>query len=287
MKFKVSSQLDYEITAPLTFFLSIRAQNSAGQRVLKEQFIMPSRMPHEVQLCESTGTLFDRIHAEVPGLFTIRYEAEVEVFAERIPAGQLQAQGPEHFSMDVLPYLYPSRYCESDRLGMLTMETFGHLETPEEKVRAAVDWIATRISYVSGSTHSSTSAANSLVDRVGVCRDFAHLGIALCRAMNIPARYFTGYAFDIQPADFHACFETWIGGRWLFWDATRLASPDGVVRIAAGRDAADCSVCTAFGEMHLQRQIVECEIEDGSYQKMTPEQLAAEVVSLDPAEPPN
>lgn len=283
MKFKVSSQLDYEITAPLTFFLSIRAQNHGSQHVLNERFIMPSRMPHDVHPCANTGTLFDRIHAEIPGLYSIRYEAEVEVFAECIPAGELVARGPEHFSMDVLPYLYPSRYCESDRLGMLTLETFGHLKTPEEKVRAVVEWIHGRISYISGSTHVSTSAVDTLVDRAGVCRDFAHLGIALCRAMNIPARYFTGYAYDLQPPDFHACFETWIGGRWLFWDATRLASPDGVVRIASGRDAADCSVCTAFGSLKLLSQWVECQPQDAEYQKMKPEDLENVVVSLEPA----
>jgi len=181
-----------------------------------------------------------------------------------------------------LPYLYPSRYCESDRLGLLTFESFGHLESPEEKVRAVVEWISMRISYISGSTHGSTSAVDSLVDRAGVCRDFAHLGIALCRAMNIPSRYVTGYAHDLQPPDFHACFETWIGGRWLFWDATRLASPDGIVRIATGRDAADCSVCTAFGGMQLLSQFVECRVLDAGYEKMTPEELESEVVSLEP-----
>eukprot|EP01031_Cornospumella_fuschlensis_P051413 gene51413-62870_t len=272
-KFKVSSQLDYEILAPLTFLLSVRAQNTAGQKVSHEQFHISSRMPHALLECAVTGTRFDRVEAEVPGLYTIRYEAEVEVHVDRFDAGQSQSGGPETFGLDVLPYLYPSRYCQSDRLGCLTMDQFGGLTTPEAKVRAVVDWISSRISYVSGSTHVGTSAVDSLVERAGVCRDFAHLGIALCRAMNIPARYFTGYAHDLQPPDFHACFETWIGGRWLFWDATGLASPDGIVRIGTGQDAADCSVCTAFGSMILLRQNVECRAMDPAYQKMSADEI--------------
>lgn len=282
-KFKVSSQLDYEVPAPLTFLLNVRAQKTAGQRVISEQFAISSRMPHALLECAVTGTRFDRVEAQVPGLYSIRYEAEVEVSAQRSPADELGSDGPESFGLEVLPYLYPSRYCQSDRLGCLTMDQFGALPTPEAKVRAVVGWIASHISYVSGSTHVGTSAVDSLVERAGVCRDFAHLGIALCRAMNIPARYFTGYAHDLQPPDFHACFETWIGGRWLFWDATGLASPDGIVRIGTGRDAADCSVCTAFGTIYLQRQFVDCEVIGGKYEKMNAEEIAREVVSLEPA----
>ena len=119
-----------------------------------------------------------------------------------------------------------------------------------------------------------------MVDRVGVCRDYSHLGIAFCRALSIPARYFTGYAHQLQPPDFHACFETWIDGRWLLWDTTALASPDGLVRIGTGRDASDCSICTAFGNLSLIWQEVSCIALDPGYQKMTAAQIASTSISL-------
>ena len=286
MKFAIVSQLDYEITTPLTFLLSVRAQQCPGQTILSERFGISLNVPHQIQECSATGTRFDRIHAEIPGLYSIRYEAEVEVESERLPAGDLPIQGPDTFGLEVLPYLYPSRYCQSDRIGRLSYDLFGHLTTPEQQLRAITQWISTRISYVSGSTTSQTSAVDTIVERAGVCRDFAHLGIALCRSMNIPARYFSGYAHHLQPPDFHACFEAWVGGRWIFQDATGLASPEGVVRIGTGRDASDCSVCTAFGSMKLQKMLVDCRALDPDFQTMTPEELAAFSVSLEPGPPP-
>ncbi len=283
MQFKVSSILEYEVTTPVTFLLSIRARQGPGQQLGCENLQVPPGLEHSIETCGATGTSFDRLHASRTGLYEIRYEATVEVRRDEFPAGSLIDAGPSSFQAPVLPFLYPSRYCQSDRLGRLTFDMFGNLATPEAKVRAVVEWIAGRISYVSGSTDTGTSAVDSLVERAGVCRDFAHLGIALCRAMNIPSRYFTGYAFDLNPPDFHACFETWIGGRWLFWDATGLASPDGVVRIGTGRDASDCSVCTAFGPLALLRQEVYCEALDRPYQKLTPDRIKETSFSLEPA----
>ena len=283
MTFAVTALLAYEVTVPVTFILSIRVRQGCGQSLAHENLQIPPGIEHQIQLCTATGTPFDRLQVFQPGLYTIRYEATVDVQAEAIPAGTLVDEGPGSFAAAILPYLYPSRYCQSDRLGRLTYDMFGHLMSPEAKVRAVVDWISSRLTYVSGSTNAGTSAVDSLVERAGVCRDFAHLGIALCRAMNVPARYFTGYAHALEPQDFHACFETWIGGRWLFWDATSLSSPDGVVRIGTGRDASDCSVCTAFGPLLLTRQEVSCHALDSSYQKMSPEQLQATATSLEPA----
>ena len=90
---------------------------------------------------------------------------------------------------------------------------------------------------------------DTLTERVGVCRDFAHLGIALCRALTIPARYFTGYAYDLNPPDFHACFEAYIGGEWVFFDPTKLVPVNGLVKIANGRDAGDAAVASIFGKV--------------------------------------
>jgi transglutaminase-like putative cysteine protease len=101
-----------------------------------------------------------------------------------------------------------------------------------------------------------------------VCRDFAHLGIALCRALNIPARYFTGYSYGLKPPDFHACFECLIGDTWMVFDATRLAKLNGLVRIATGRDAADTAVASVFGSVKNVRTEVSCEL--GAGEKFVP-----------------
>ena len=282
MKFSISSQLEYAVTNPVAFILSVRARVFPGQRILAESFqVEGAGVTTLLETCTTTGTRFDRVHASLAGICTIRYAAEVEVTVTAIPAFSLAIQGHETFGREVLPYLYPSRYCQSDRIGRLSSDLVAHTEVPENQVRSIVDWISSHISYVSGSTDECTSATDTLVERAGVCRDFAHLGIALCRAMSIPARYFTGYAHDLQPPDFHACFETWIGGRWLFWDATGLASPDGVVQIGMGRDASDCSVCTSFGPLHLLRQDVQCHALDPTYRKLMPEVLSRTSFSLE------
>jgi transglutaminase-like putative cysteine protease len=127
-------------------------------------------------------------------------------------------------------------------------------------VVAITDWIYENVEYLSGSTSSQTSAYDTVTERAGVCRDFAHLGIALCRALTIPARYFTGYAYQLNPPDFHACFEAYIGGQWLIFDATRLAPLNGLVKIAAGRDAADASVASIFGSVTSKNVQVACQV---------------------------
>lgn len=257
-KFRVKCELTYEVETPVVFLLNVRAQDNQVQKVLEETFSITPETPHALLACGITQNRFDRLSAEAPGTYRIVYEAVVESFMERIRVQDLPETSHEDFDLGNLPFLYPSRYCQSDRLGRLAAAQFGREETPVRKVRAVIRWISGHVSYIRGSSNVNTSSMDTLVDYAGVCRDFAHLGIALCRALNIPARYFTGYAAELDPPDFHACFETWVGGRWLLWDATKLASPDRVVRIGTGRDAADVSVCTSFGKLALKQQDVSC-----------------------------
>ncbi|MDZ4151946.1 transglutaminase family protein, partial [Methylicorpusculum sp.] len=105
----------------------------------------------------------------------------------------------------------------------------------------------------SGSSDSQTSAYDTATQRAGVCRDFAHLAIAFCRALNIPARFVSAYAYQLDPPDFHACFEAYLGNRWYLFDPTRRAPLDGIIRISTGRDAADVSFVTFFGAVQLNR----------------------------------
>ena len=277
-KFRVRCELDYSAEAPVVFLLNVRAQNSGCQKVLEESFSVTPKLPDAPLVCGVTHNRFDRIHAGVPGIYHIVYDAVVESHLEVVAWDDFAATTPGDFDLRVLPFLYPSRYSQSDRLARLAADQFGNEENPVRTVQSIVNWISENIAYLRGSSNANTSAVDTLVERAGVCRDFAHLGIALCRAMNIPARYFTCYAVKLEPPDFHACFETWIGGRWILWDATKLASPDSVVRIGRGRDAADVAVCTSFGSLQLQRQLVSCEILDAPYVKMTDEDLKSTLV---------
>lgn len=267
-KFRVRCELVYEAEAPVVFLLNVRVQDNDGQRVVSETFSTSPELSHVLLPCGITWNRFDRITVKTPGTHRITYEAVVESFIERVRVQDLPATTHEDFDLELLPFLYPSRYCQSDRIGRLAASLFGSEESPVRKVQAIVRWIGNHIAYIRGSSNASTSSMDTLVDYAGVCRDFAHLGITLCRALNIPARYFTGYAFALEPPDFHACFETWVGGRWLLWDPTELTLPDKVMRIGTGRDAADVSVCTAFGRLKLQDLVVSCEVLDPPLKKI-------------------
>lgn len=148
--------------------------------------------------------------------------------------------------VDELVYSRPSRYCPSDRLAGLAAAQFGALG-PREAVFAIEQWLHETVAYVPGATDAVDDALHPLLDRTGVCRDFAHLGIAMCRGLGIPARYTAAYAPGLDPMDFHAVFEAAIDGRWWVFDGTRLAPRASLVRIASGRDAADTALLTPLG----------------------------------------
>jgi len=147
-----------------------------------------------------------------------------------------------------LAYLNPSRYCESDKLFRFAGEEFGHLLPGYSRVTAICNWTFEHLTYTPGSTGPTTTACDVLLQRTGVCRDYAHVAISLCRAMGVPARYVSGYAVNLQPPDFHGFFEAYLDGRWYLFDATRLAPVGGFVRIGTGRDAADVAFATIRGD---------------------------------------
>ncbi len=146
-----------------------------------------------------------------------------------------------HLPTNTLLYTLPSRYCQSDRLVAMATDLFGEAVPGFARVSAVCDWIYTHITYQYGTSDTGTSAFDTAVQRIGVCRDFAHLGIALCRALNIPARYVSGYCLGLQPPDFHAYFEAYLDGRWVSFDPTAPIPRPALVQIAVGRDAADCA----------------------------------------------
>lgn len=281
MKFHVKSRIEYEIRAPITLLLNIRPRNSAGQSVLSENLIITPFVQAEPVISEPDHNRFDRVRITNGTNLVVEYEAEVETEPQLLNADQLRKVPPGQLGPAQLAYLFPSRYCQSDRLGRLAWQKFGNITGAYDQVLTITEWIHDNVEYVPGVTTSSTSAADTPTECAGVCRDFAHLGIALCRALNIPARYFSGYSYLLQPPDFHACFEAYIGDRWVLFDATRLAPPNGLVRIGTGRDAADVSVCTAFGIIRTLVSQVSSEVVGGNFTSLTEEDLRETAVSLD------
>lgn len=281
MKFRVRSRIEYEIRPPVTLLFNIRPRIAPGQRVASEELRLEPETGTETIVSEPERNRFDRVVVREGGKLIVQYEAEVETDARRLNSDHLRKIPPAQLDQAQLPYLLPSRYCQSDRLGRLAWQKFGKIQGAYDQVLQITEWIHDNVEYVPGTTTSATSAYDTPTECAGVCRDFAHLGIALCRALNIPARYFTGYAYRLEPPDFHACFEAYIGNCWVLFDATRLASPNGLVRIGLGRDAADVSVCTAFGLARSVSQEVSCEVTEGTFIPLTEEELHQTAICLD------
>lgn len=153
----------------------------------------------------------------------------------------------QYLPNDVLCYLLPSRYCESDRFNDMAKNITADQLPDYNQVAAIEEWLRTNIAYTPGSSEYPISAIEVNYKCSGVCRDLAHLGIALCRSLSIPARMVVGYLHNLKPMDMHAWFEAYVGGRWYVFDATHLGRKGGYVTVAYGLDAADVAIFNQFG----------------------------------------
>jgi len=249
----VETVLEYEVKAPTHFCFNIEAAHWPTQNILSERLAVSSGVALHRFTDEGSGNRFFRFDAP-PGPLLVNYKVEVEVLSESLDE-HLPETPVSEVPDSVFHYLMPTRYCESDVLCSVAQQMFGNEPPGIGRVRKIVNWIHDSIVYRPGSTTSTTTAQEVFVQRAGVCRDFAHLGITLCRALNIPARIVVGYVwFDEPPQDFHATFEAWIGGRWVLFDPTGMAPVDRLVRIGTGRDAKDVAFSTFFGEMEMTRK---------------------------------
>ncbi len=269
MKFKVSCQLEYDLHDPATFLFALKCLQTGGQHIISESLTTTPAVEIEDFHIHSGMNRFSRIRTLNPGDFSISYEAEMDVSTRIVKLGTLGADPTSEMNPEGIPFLFPSRYCQSDIMRQQANELFGNIQGSYAIATAVSAWIFENISYVSGSSGETSSAIDTMQDKRGVCRDFAHLGIALCRALNVPARYATVYAYQLNPPDFHAVFEVFIDGWWYLFDATHLAPLNGLVRIATGRDAADAAVCTIFGNPQLKKSLVSCEVMDPDFQAVT------------------
>jgi transglutaminase-like putative cysteine protease len=256
--FNVDCKLSYTLLDDTHFLFIVHAMDGMDQEVVEESLRITPALPHEVRTDAWRGHRTLRLKASA-GPLTLRYRARVRL--NRRAADPHAAEVPiEALPQEVLSDLLPTRYCESDRLASAAWKLFGDAGTGHARVQAVNDWIREHVEYRVGSTDTTTTACDVFLQRVGVCRDFAHLGVAFCRALNIPARLAVGYArFDSPPPDFHAVFEAFVGDHWALFDPTGLTDPQDLVRIAVGRDAGDVAFSTLFGS--VRTRLIQPEVE--------------------------
>lgn len=265
MKFEIRADLSYQVISPATIILNIHALRTPHQAVLAETFAVDPYLKVEELTSAHGENRFVRIEVPEPCDITFSYNATADNFFKEIEVSDQSRATVSQLDTSVFPYLYPSRYCQSDKLFRFANKMFGKITNPFEQVISVIEWINNNVEYLSGSTNSQTSAYDTVTELAGVCRDFAHVGIALCRALTIPARYFTGYAYMLNPPDFHACFEAYIASEWILFDATKLAPLNGLIKIATGRDAADTAISTLFGDVSGKSISVSCNICDEDF----------------------
>ncbi|WP_111306951.1 transglutaminase domain-containing protein [Confluentibacter sediminis] len=258
MWLRVSCELVFDIEIPTPFILMLRPRSGAQQWVARETYnIEPNLQAYEYT--DMYGNLCQRVLAP-PGIFKIHTEAEVKTADFIDIAPDAPFIDIQNLPDGMLNYLLPSRYCESDRFSDLANSiTNGHLPGYNQ-VAAIESWLRNTISYIPGSSDYPLSAIEVNYRQSGVCRDLAHLGIALCRSLSIPSRFVVGYLHNLQPMDMHAWFEAYVGGRWYVFDATQTAKKGGYVSVGYGRDASDVPMFHQFGpSVFAIKQVVNVE----------------------------
>lgn len=245
MRLRVSCHLEFDIQVPTPFILMLRPRSGAGQWVAREEYELTPMVP-ALEFADDFGNLCQRVLAS-PGPFIVHTTSEV-VTADQMDVAPGAPFVPiEQLPVSALKFLLPSRYCEVDGFGEMASEIAAGQFAGYNQVAAINNWVRQNVSYIPGSSDVPVSAVDINQRRSGVCRDLAHLGIALCRALSIPARMVVGYLHQLQPMDLHAWFEAYVDGRWYTFDPTQSALRPGYVPIAFGRDAADVAVYNQFG----------------------------------------
>ncbi len=267
IRVSIDNELSYNVQQPSDFVFNIQAAKNQYQLIIEETLAFDPPLPFEQFTDPVLENRFVRLRAN-PGPLKVSYRATVGLNYMVSDPAVIQESPIAMLPMEAIPFIFPSRYCQSDLLMRMAQREFGGLAPGYSRVEAICRWIREHIQYQIGSSNPNTSAADVLVQRAGVCRDFAHLAIAFCRALNIPARFIAAYAnFPDPPPDFHAVFEAFLGGRWYLFDPTELAPRNQVTRIGTGRDATDVAFATIFGTAQMTQmspnvRVLEQSVED-------------------------
>ncbi|PZQ57335.1 MAG: transglutaminase family protein [Phenylobacterium zucineum] len=262
MRFRIQADLTYDFQDASETLLLIEAARGPDQVVLTEALRLSPTV--ELARLDDARSGERRVVFAGQGRMHIGYEAEVDVQARRTDLHDAPAAAIRDLPPDALRYLRPSRYCPSDRFEAFVEREFGAL-SGGARVQAMLDWIGQHVDYRAGVSDAGSTALDTFVDRAGICRDFAHLAIALCRAGDIPARAVSAHAWRLEPPDLHAVIEVHLGGRWWLLDPTGLAPVEGLVRVATGLDAADIAFMSIFGQATMVAQTFAVQrIDDGA-----------------------
>lgn len=237
--------IEFDISLPTPFVLMLRPRSGSQQWIAKEEYQLTPSVP-VFEFTDHYGNLCQRLIAP-PGDFAVRTVAEVSTADQVDSAPGAPFVEVQYLPDAVLVYLLPSRYCESDRFNQMATSITANYNLGYDQVSAIERWLRENIRYEPGTSDIPSSAVEVNQRQSGVCRDLAHLGIALCRSLAIPARMVVGYRYQLQPMDLHAWFEAFVGNRWYTFDAMQSDIKGGYVAIGYGRDAADVAVYTQFG----------------------------------------
>lgn len=253
MRLGIDVTLDYTIDGAADVLLLVEAAKGTDQRLELQDLRVYSNDP--LRAVPGEDGIGQRCWARGDGPFRAEYRAIVEIVRSPVDLATLGDTPIRLMPPETIPYLLPSRYCESDRLEGFVQQKFADLTAGPLAV-ALTDWVSDHLTYACGTSTGTTTAMMTFAERRGVCRDYAHLLVALARAGGIPARCVSAYAPGVDPPDFHAVAELWIGGGWHLIDATRMAACADLVRVAVGRDATDIAFMTVFGSATLNWQNV-------------------------------
>ena len=253
MKIHAGCELDFEAEAETPIVLMLRPRSGENQWIVSDEYIINPVVP-VVEFTDIYGNLCQRLTVP-PGPFTVRTSTKADTADDIDVAVGAPFTPVQELPTDVMHFLLPSRYCPSDQpeIGQQAADITEGLLPGYNQVEAIRKWIHENITYQYGTSNAQTSALETLEHRHGVCRDFTHLGMALCRSLNIPARMVVGYLHALKPMDLHAWFEAFVGGRWYTFDATQAVPKGNRISVAYGRDAADVAFVTQFGPMTLEK----------------------------------
>lgn len=244
--------LDYQVGGPADFIFAIHAARTEQQRVLTEAVIVEPAVAWRVEEEPHFGNRLLRLRADA-GPLHVRYMGSVEVEHFIADPGDIVAAPLDALPVQTLPFLWSSRYCQADSVQQLAWREFGNMTPGFAQVDAVCRWVRAQVEFRVGTSTVRTSALETLEQRMGVCRDFAHSMIAILRSLNYPARFVTGVDYGAEeslgPPDFHSYVEAWIGDRWWLFDPTGITPLTGLIRIGTGRDAADVAFATMFGNV--------------------------------------
>lgn len=253
MRLRIDVELDYRLNRPGPVLMMLEAAGAGGQE-LQRTSIDFGKVEHLARVPGEEG-IGERIILRATRAVRCLYECELTVTRAAPDLAGMSAHEVDEMPGDALRYLLPSRYCQAERFVPFVSQRFGDL-AGGAMVQAIRDWVEHRLDYVPGVSNADTTAADTFLERRGVCRDYAHLMIALCRAAGIPARIASVYAPSVEPPDFHAVAEVYLDGGWHLVDPTGMAPADQMALIAVGRDATDVAFLTTMTPAEMKTQTV-------------------------------